>query len=556
VSVNKIFHILACGAVLALLVCPAAAEPNPGEVKAARMLVPGTFSRDGAYDPAVSPDGKTVAFHATDGLYILHAEKLYEEKDLKPWKLEFDSPGPFPCASAYGGAEQARSADWSADGKRLAFLYDQRLWIAEDIDYQAKTGTVRMLANARVFGDEKGSTDSDSQPSARVLSNPRWSPDGKKIAVLRVREEEAFVSVIDVRSGEESIVARDGLSSSAGWNQPWSPDGQFLAFAAGACGKKRIGPTSYQSFVNDRRIDVVATDATSRRTLLKDSDDCKRLSSPSWSPISDQIAYVASGRYAFADARGEKHEGAKAMIWSLSASGKHKKTISSIRSSTPGYLARVSEVNKDLQPEMTKAIREGFEKEFGSSLTPDQRERLHQGKMSENEMQGLAMLISAKDIGGDFEHRIADIVNSPSWEKSGAEYSSRDMRDALANLNKRQLERFEYRVFHFLVLPLFEHQVWATSGQDACPACSPDGKSIAFVCGSRDEGSTLEILDVASGKQRTFFAADGEVARVTWAGDSRSLVFQSKRVLEGRPTNYGMTDATTSQPEIWMVEAR
>ncbi len=80
--------------------------------------------------------------------------------------------------------------------------------------------------------------------SDRRDSNPRWSPDGKKIAFISGREGGSQIWILDIPGGE----ARKLTSVSTGADGVlWSPDGKVLAFASDvypdcsddACNKKR-----------------------------------------------------------------------------------------------------------------------------------------------------------------------------------------------------------------------------------------------------------------------------------------------------------------------------
>ena len=58
---------------------------------------------------------------------------------------------------------------------------------------------------------------------------PRWSPDGKRVAVLSSRDGEAQVYAVPVAGGEPARVT--SLSTGAD-NQLWSPDGKWIAFVS------------------------------------------------------------------------------------------------------------------------------------------------------------------------------------------------------------------------------------------------------------------------------------------------------------------------------------
>src|SRR3954468_2866024 len=63
----------------------------------------------------------------------------------------------------------------------------------------------------------------------RSTSSPRWSPDGKTLAVISSKENGPQIWLIDVTSGQSRRVT----NISTGAADPiWSPDGKWLAFVS------------------------------------------------------------------------------------------------------------------------------------------------------------------------------------------------------------------------------------------------------------------------------------------------------------------------------------
>ncbi len=116
---------------------------------------------------------------------------------------------------------------WSPDGEKLAFLADQgrRLYV-----YDLETGETKPLAQSGAF------------------NVPRWSPDGKSIAVLTTESPSSGESpvgdwhhrdpsrttlcLMDPQSGAMVHIGEPGLNV---YEYDWSPDGQHIA-ATGAKG--------------------------------------------------------------------------------------------------------------------------------------------------------------------------------------------------------------------------------------------------------------------------------------------------------------------------------
>jgi dipeptidyl aminopeptidase/acylaminoacyl peptidase len=117
-------------------------------------------------------------------------------------------------------SEQAVSEPaWSPDGRRLAYIRDEELWVVE--------------------ADGSRSTRVVAKPGS--ASQPRWSPDGRRLAFVSRRRGWSQVWVIDApvpRRGrpanepkrpEPSVVTATGVDVDA---FAWAPDGERLAIMA------------------------------------------------------------------------------------------------------------------------------------------------------------------------------------------------------------------------------------------------------------------------------------------------------------------------------------
>ena len=149
----------------------------------------------GIADPALSPDGRRIAFRALNALWLLTGSE-------RPRKIVGDG---------YFNA----SPDWSPDGRSLVYVSDRagsaNLW-----RYDLATGASERLTDL---------------PNAQL--SPRWSPDGTRIAY---QDESGATWVLTLADGSVAQVA-------PALYQPgppaWSPNGKLLALAAVAPYSKR-----------------------------------------------------------------------------------------------------------------------------------------------------------------------------------------------------------------------------------------------------------------------------------------------------------------------------
>ncbi len=196
--------------------------------------------------PAISPDGRTVAFSSNrDGQPRIWLKQVTGEAEapltMGPDDLPRFSPDGTQIlfvrpdgertslfrAAVLGGEarrliENATEGDWSPDGSRVAFL--------RIASRDGKTVTSIGIASA----DGTGVREVASEPGK--LRGPRWSPDGKRLVAvfgsgsLAAAAHQCAV-IVDVESGKKTVVnapdARRTLSSAA-----WTADGDIVYLQA------------------------------------------------------------------------------------------------------------------------------------------------------------------------------------------------------------------------------------------------------------------------------------------------------------------------------------
>ena len=163
-----------------------------------------TASEKPVSDPQWSPDGRRLAFVRDDEIWVVEADGSRQT-------LVVGKPG------------AGREPRWSPDGHRLAFLSRRRGW------------TQIWVIDAPVPRRGRPATE-PKPPRPTVLTEPgldvdafEWSPDGTRIAVMAPRgpdvEESSQIAIVDVATGASRVVAGDG---SMDVGARWLPDGSLL----------------------------------------------------------------------------------------------------------------------------------------------------------------------------------------------------------------------------------------------------------------------------------------------------------------------------------------
>jgi TolB protein len=167
---------------------------------------PGLHDGNGDSEPSWSPDGKHLVF------IRLSAKPTPNTGDYPTsiWRVGIDGRGakqlldsaPLPGLSGYPNVIYP---ELSPNGRRLAYGDNSaRLWVAK-----ADGSGRRRLGPASITGEE-----------------PRWSPDGRRVAFID--SDAGELRVLDVDSGQVRTLPGEDVLQYA---DAWSPDGRWIAEA-------------------------------------------------------------------------------------------------------------------------------------------------------------------------------------------------------------------------------------------------------------------------------------------------------------------------------------
>ena len=171
--------------------------------------------RTEAFDPDLSPDGKRIAFVASNG-----KEPRTDKHAWVLYVMKADGTGRKRLTESASTADRLLAPRWSADGKKIAFC---------TVGFGlGKTGPVMSSPPRICIIDADGGNLKRLDKLNGV--DPAWSPDGKQLLFTRLGKDlEAGLYIADADgTNVRSLLKRNDYDMVTG---AWSPDCKLLAYA-------------------------------------------------------------------------------------------------------------------------------------------------------------------------------------------------------------------------------------------------------------------------------------------------------------------------------------
>ena len=220
---------------------------------------------EGTYhlSPALSPDGKQVAFFSEKDFYFID---LYLA-DVATGKVKRRL-----LKSSYSSNYETfrfitSSASWSPDGKKIAVAAKsgpRDVIVIIDVDRNREERRIKIKLNG--------------------ITTPSWSPDGKQIVFTGYDGGLSDLFIVNVNGTDLRRLTNDRY---ADLHPVWSPDGRTIAFAT-----DRGEDTDFRTLkIGNMRI--ATYDVASARIEILPGMELGKNVSPQWSPDGQELAYVS-----------------------------------------------------------------------------------------------------------------------------------------------------------------------------------------------------------------------------------------------------------------------
>ena len=446
-------------------------------------------------DPAISPDGKMIAYAARpSGLLSLYVRQI---------------AGGRPVALTDGLPGDARCPQWSPDGTQISFQSQNSIYVVPALGGIAKK-LVELATGKTLYGSA-------------------WSPDGKQIAYNADNAIFAFAW----NAGEPQKIAETAYAYRFPYSLCWSPDGSKIAFVVGnptfLFGSPFIGNIAPSSIWIVPGIGANPGPVTDAKSLN---------ASPIWMPDGRHLLYVSNekgGRdvYLLAlDASGKPSApsvrlttGLNAQTISLSAAGDklaysaftHTANIWSIRIPKDGPVSIA-----EAQPVTT-----GNQTIEGIGISPDGKWLAYDSNLNGNQD------IYKMPIGGGEAEQLTNDPSDdflPAWSPDGGEIAfyywkngNRDLTLMMADGSRLQ-------------------ELTNDPASESYPAWSPDGLRLVYTSEQTGRGELFVIS--RENRQGEWgrphqLSSNGADQGAKWSPDGRLIVYTNSQGLWAIPAQGG-----------------
>jgi dipeptidyl aminopeptidase/acylaminoacyl peptidase len=158
----------------------------------------------------LTPDGKTVVYARGSEVNkegtSANPASLTKMPKQQAWAVNVSGGEPRLLGDIGCNEEECEDLQVSPDGKNVAWTGKKHIWVAP-IDGRKKAEQLEEL-----LGESE---------------TPRWSPDGKRIALRSNRKDHSFIAVLDPATKKITYLAP---TTNRDANPVWSPDGKQVAF--------------------------------------------------------------------------------------------------------------------------------------------------------------------------------------------------------------------------------------------------------------------------------------------------------------------------------------
>ena len=263
-----------CRIACLLVGLPLVASANPKET------IDLLFAVKSVEETALAPDGRRLVYVEKQ-----HNPDRTESRNSLLYVLDDESAKPRRVTAGDGTTAHAeKNANWSRDGSQLAFLSDA-----------AKAKQLQLYVVSATGGTARRLTTVSGQ-----LARPRWSPDGKTIALLFIEGQTQAAGAVEAAARDSGEVAEKIfeqrillVDAASGVSRPitpadayvyefdWSPDGTQLAYVSA----QGSGDNNWWI----ARLNAVEIASGRGREVFKPAT---QIAVPRWSPDGRNITFI------------------------------------------------------------------------------------------------------------------------------------------------------------------------------------------------------------------------------------------------------------------------